>query len=251
MDHNSAKDIRSWTNLERASSSGLTRRGRKRDQYRLRPALQVLEDRRLLATFTVVSTADPVTITAGTLRWAVEQADAATTDSTIDFDLGGATATITLTQGELEVGHTSGSIAIDGPGANLLSISGNDASRVFHCLAGTTSISGLTITGGSASNDGGGLYGDAGSALTVSDCTISGNSAKYGGGVFSGAPNGSESIELDGCTISGNSASYSGGLLLEDIATLDDCTISDNSAGAGGGVGALRDDDARRLHNQR
>ena len=65
------------------------RGGRPRTRSR-RPQVELMESRTLLATFTVVSTADPVTITAGTLRWAVEQADAATTDSTIDFDLGGA-----------------------------------------------------------------------------------------------------------------------------------------------------------------
>ena len=37
-----------------------------------------LEDRQLLSTFPVTSTADPVTLTPGTLRYAVAQANAAT-----------------------------------------------------------------------------------------------------------------------------------------------------------------------------
>ena len=58
-------------------------RGRDGSRHRLRPALVLLEDRCLMSgVFTVTSTADsaPATNpTMGTLRWAVQQADASTT----------------------------------------------------------------------------------------------------------------------------------------------------------------------------
>src|SRR5262249_41979506 len=68
---------------------------------RLRPAIVTLEDRRLLSTFPVTSAADPATLTPGTLRWAIAQANAATSPSSIEIELGSTPATITLTQGQL------------------------------------------------------------------------------------------------------------------------------------------------------
>ena len=52
--------------------------GRDRGRNRLKPDLLVLEDRRLLATFSVINPGDTVTNSqpaSGTLRWAVEQAN--------------------------------------------------------------------------------------------------------------------------------------------------------------------------------
>ena len=58
-----------------------------------------------------------------------------------------------------------------------MTISGNNASRVFQVDQGVTaSFSGLTITGGSTSGSGGGL--DNFGTATLTDCTISGNSAR-------------------------------------------------------------------------
>ncbi len=80
--------------------------------------------------FLVTSTADDGSV--GTLRWAVYWADRATSPSTIEFNLGYYWAsTITLTHGPLDLSNSLEPITIDGPGANLLTISGNDASRVF------------------------------------------------------------------------------------------------------------------------
>ena len=124
-----------------------------RSRRRLVPGVLALEDRRLLATFTVTSTADtaPATNpTRGTLRWAIEQANRATSPSTIAFNLGGS-PTITLAKGQLELTNTKEPITIDGPGADSLNISGNEASRVFKEDADVTAtISGLTINNGAA-----------------------------------------------------------------------------------------------------
>ena len=66
--------------------------------------------------------------------------------------------TITLTGSQLLLSNTALSTSITGPGATLLSISGNHASQVFTVASGVSaSMSGLTITGGIASY-GGGLY---------------------------------------------------------------------------------------------
>jgi hypothetical protein len=194
-----------------------------------------LEDRRLLSTFTVDSTADTLTggsPTTGTLRWAVEQANAATSASTIDFSLGSTPQTITLSQEMLELSNTSFSTTITGTGASLLTISGNNASQVFDVENGVTaSLSGLTITGGSTSGYGGGLYNSG--IVTLDDCTISGNSADVGGGMASGD---ASTTTLVGGTIGGNNATYGGGLFIEGKASLDSCTISGNSAQFGGGL---------------
>jgi parallel beta-helix repeat protein len=239
--------------------------------------LLALEDRCLLATFTVNSTADDGNT--GTLRWAVAQANAATSPSTIAFNLGSAPATITLSHGQLELSNTSEATTIDGPGAKLLSVSGNKASRVFQVDNGVTaSLSGLTIMGGwtygsgptivqapggglynsgtatlsgctisgNASYQGGGLANSYEATLSLSNCTISGNSATTAGGVDGDAipydirTKGPGTVTLSGCTISDNSAKTDGGMSLgRSTTTLSNCTISGNTAGGLGGDGTL------------
>jgi hypothetical protein len=115
------------------------------------------------ATISVTNTNDSG---AGSLRQAIGDAN---DGDTVDF---GVTGTITLTTGELIVGK---SVTINGPGSDNLAVDGNHASRVFHVRGGVTAtISGLTITNGSISNNsGGGIYNDH-STLTVSNCTLSG-----------------------------------------------------------------------------
>jgi hypothetical protein len=76
---------------------------------------------------------------AGSLRQALA---AASDGDTIDFALA-TPATIALTTGELVVAK---SVTITGPGAAALTISGSDASRVFHVSPGkTVTIAHLTV----------------------------------------------------------------------------------------------------------
>ncbi len=137
---------------------------------------------------------------------------AATDGDTINFSVT-TPATITLTSGQLVVGN---SVAISGPGADQLSVNGNAASLVFYINSGlTVTISGLTITNGSADN-GSGIYNDH-SNLTVSSSTVSDNSASYGGGIFNdGGFDGLSfaSLTINNSTVSGNSASVIGGGIL-------------------------------------
>ena len=201
-----------------------------------RPFLESLEARQLLATFTVTSTADDGG--SGTLRYAVGEANAATTPSTIDFDLGTSPATIMLTQGQLELSNYFYGITIDGPGASMLTISGNNASRVFEVDYGiNASISGLTITGGSTTgqgNYGAGLF-NYGGTTTLTGCTISGNSSSTSGG---GVMNETGYVTITDCTITGNSSgTFGGGMLNFGSATITGSTISGNSSAEfGGGI---------------
>ena len=65
---------------------------------------------------------------------------------------------ITLTGNQLELSNTTGTETITGPDAGV-TVSGGGPSRVFQVDSGVTaSISGLTITDGSTSTVGGGLY---------------------------------------------------------------------------------------------
>jgi CSLREA domain-containing protein len=182
------------------------------------------------ATLTVTNTNDSG---AGSLREAL--ADASNGD-TIDFSVT-TPATITLTSGQLVA---SSSVTISGPGANLLTIDANHASRVFSVNSGlSVTISGLTITNGSLSQNGGGIL-NSRSTLTISKCTISGNFGTRGGGIFNDHGN----LTVNNCSISGNSTQFGGGGIDNftngngGTGTLSvvGSTISGNSAGDFGGA---------------
>ena len=205
-----------------------------------------------------------MTAVLASLRWAIGQANANGGAETINFDptVFSAPRTITLNGAELDLSATTGTESIAGPAAGL-TIRGGGQSRVFQVDGGVTaSISGVTITDGSA-GIGGGLYSQGVTSLT--DCTVSGNTAaNHGGGIdqnggtiavtntYVGSntvPNGNGggvyisaggAASLTGCTIKDNSAggSYTngGGLSNYGAVTLTNCTISGNSGANGGGL---------------
>ncbi len=225
------------------NTRALTRNLRSRKaSSRRRLAFDQLEERRLLSTLTVTSIADDGS--AGTLRYEIGQANSnAGIADTINFDptVFATPRTISLTSGQLEL-KDAANTTISGPGADLLSISGNNASRVFSINYGSAAISGLTVTGGSAST-GGGVCNQSGT-LTLTDCTVSGNSATNGGGVFTGGVynydyGGTYSgvTTLTNCTVTGNSASNGGGLFSSEYGTiaLANTIVSGNSASNNGG----------------
>jgi CSLREA domain-containing protein len=174
--------------------------------------------------------------------------------------------TIKLTLGELAINT---SMSINGPGAHKLTVSGNNASRVFNIASGlTVGLSGLTITGGNTANSGGGIAAGSGT-LTVSNAVISGNTASSGGGIsnLSGTltvsnstisgntANGSGSgggihhffgnLAITNSTISGNRApngnNNGGGLWTNNNSTITNCTITNNAAaGAASASGVYR-----------
>lgn len=126
-----------------------------------------------------------------TLREAVTDANNLPGSDTINFQ-SGLTGTILLANGYLPI---TSDITINGPGARVLSVSGNNSSRVFVVFGSNAvgSISGLNITNGNAQpvlfgstliGDGGGILNTAGGTLNLTDVHISGNSAtSLGGGV--------------------------------------------------------------------
>ena len=94
---------------------GASSRARRGNRRRLRPALLSLEERRLLATFTVTSTADSG---AGSLRAAIEQANAANGVNTINFSsLFDTPQTIGLRSGQLALSDSG--LTITGPASGV------------------------------------------------------------------------------------------------------------------------------------
>lgn len=124
-------------------------------------------------------------------------------------------------------------LTIDGPGANLLSLSGNNTSRVFEIANGATvTLEGLTIANGFANNASGGAIENYGT-LTVDNSRVTNNRAVYGGGIHNVG-----NLTLQNSTVDNNTASYDGGGLYVDMGTVNiyNSTISGNQADYGGGI---------------
>src|SRR5262249_36859087 len=151
-----------------------------------RLALEALEDRWVLSTFTVNSTADLGAGSGlfGDLRYCLTQANSSSGANAIVFD---PTAhptpqTITLGGTQLDLSITTWTETITRSVAGVTD-NGGGLSRVFQVeKLVTASISGLTITGGDAHSSYGGGVNNYGS-LTLTDCTVSGNSAAFGAGI--------------------------------------------------------------------
>ncbi len=138
-----------------------------------------------------------------TLRDAVTNANNSGANDVIDFAV---TGTITLGGTQLQIAN-NGSLTINGPGADQLSISGNLQSRVFFMNGSTTvTINGITITKGYVDGGGGGIISFG--TLTISDTVITQN-----------APTG-----------------FGGGLICVGLLTIENSTISFNTANNGGGI---------------
>ena len=88
----------------------------------------------------------------------------------------GLSGSITLT---IDLTTVDEALQVLGPGANVLTINGNNAHRIFNVVSGWgPDVSGLTMTNGNPSRRarGGAILNDAGT-LTVQDSNISGNTA--------------------------------------------------------------------------
>jgi hypothetical protein len=184
-----------------------------------------------------------------TLRDALTIANASAEPDTITF-LSTLTGTIHLSSGVL-VRTGDFDLAIDGPGASQLTVSGDGDnngspnSRVLRVSddntndSGDVSIEGLALTKGTAgggTNDGGALYGfGSSSEITLTNVTVSDSVAgDQGGGVWA-----SDELTLENTTVSGNETTTGdgGGVFADDDLIVSDSTISGNTAGdSGGGV---------------
>lgn len=157
----------------------------------------------------------------------------------------GATGTITLTGGELVITRP---LTVQGPGASVLTVSGNNQSRVFRIVEDNLNVTlaGLTIANGYlktadvtingryvAAEDayGGGIYNQSSGTVSVLNCVLNGNRAQggnatginsenvaagvgYGGAIYHGNNNGT--LNITGCSLSNNqtlTGAASGGFL--------------------------------------
>jgi hypothetical protein len=197
----------------------------------------VLEGRCLPSTLTVTSTADSGP---GSLRYEIA---AARSKDTIVFAPSLDGQTITLTSGELDL---TKNLTIQGPGAGQLTISGGGSSRVFEVASKTkVTLSGLTISNGSAAN-GGGVNVDKGGTLTINNSTLSGNSSTYNGGAID---NGG-TLTLSNSTLSGNTANQGGAIDNAGASanlTISGCTLSGNGGLLCSYGGAIRNENGGNL----
>jgi len=153
-------------------------------------------------------------------------------------------STITLSQGELAITQP---MYLIGPGADKLTISGNDATRLFNISAPTNTpiivkLIGLTLTHGKCSGicKAGAVYAKNVS-LTVQDAVLDYNASAYGGAIYSyNSANVYAVSELTGTTIAKNTASgssagfsFTGGAALHVADSIIDGNTAAKAAGGG------------------
>lgn len=180
------------------------------------PQIQSLESRRLLTAFTVNTLAD--TTDAGdnllTLREAVAQANALAGADAITF-APGLTGSIKLADGQIAI---TDALTVTGPGAPLLTLDGNSASRIFTIAAGTqATLANLALANGRVGEqqNGGAISNDG--TLTLIGVSITGSRAGDGG-----------SPATFGAAGGNGGGVYNAGTL-----TIRDSAILDNAAGTG------------------
>src|SRR6266851_3831568 len=238
--------------LRSAAGKGGHRRPEQRRKRSAKVWLEALEDRLAPAILIVNSTADsntansvlsvreaillvnhagnaPIALGRGlTAGEAAQVSGSYGSNDTIQFASSLNGQTITLTSGEL---LCSKNLSVTGPGANLLTVSGNNDSRVFKIASGTTvSLSGLTITKGYNTDSGGGIQNDG--TLTLSNSTLASNSAFDGGGIYNNG-----TLTLSNSTLASNSSAFDGGGILNSgTLTFNNSTLAGNSANYGGGI---------------
>ena len=156
------------------------------------------------------------------------------TTITFDNSVFGVPQTISLAGTQLDL---TSSVEIVGPGQSLLTISGNDDSRIFGITGSSifVTLSGLTLTSGFAQDsiDGnGGAIENVSANLTISDSTISGNRAEARGG---GLSNAGGTISITNSTVTGNTGQTNGGGIFNygSLDVTDSVIAGNNAAGVG------------------
>src|SRR5262249_45572639 len=106
-------------------------------------------------------------------------------------------------------------LTIKGPGANQLTVSGNNATRVFDISAGNVTLAGLTIANGSAQSatdtsqqGGGGVLNEVGATVHLNNDVFINNKASVVGGALwnQAGPTGSGTVTISGSIFIGNQA---------------------------------------------
>jgi hypothetical protein len=160
------------------------------------------------------------------------------TGGTVDLTNAPTALKYTLSQGTLTINPASGnSITILGPNPRLVTITDQGgAGTVINVAGQTASISGVTITGGTSSGNGGGIT-NAGT-LTLNNDQITGNSTSggsvAGGGIYNNGP----ALTISNSTVTANTATggaagvAEGGGIASNTGTLkiSNSTITANTA---------------------
>ena len=189
---------------------------------------------------TVTSTADAGV---GSLRRALASVCAG---GTVNFAGSLANQTITLLSGPLTLGKN---VTIDGSAASGLTLSGNNADRVFIVNAGTTAtVKHLTVTDGFGFQLAGGILNNGSLTLdhvAVTGNTMTTNAGEYwqgGGGIYNGD---GATLHLVDSSVTDNQAGWSGGgvySFFNTTTTIVRSTISGNvSNDVGGAIRSLGD----------
>jgi hypothetical protein len=239
------------------------RQARSTRPSRIMPRLEALEDRTVPSTLTVTNNLDTGVAGDGSLRGEIA---AANSGDTINFDSSLAGQTITLTNGELAITQ---SLDIEGPGAGLLTVSGNNATRVFDVNAGATvTIAGMTIADGLANGSSIGHTSAGGGILNAGDLTLTGDvvsnnqavgaaaqvvlGGNIGGGGGGGIANlgaltvsasvftGNEAVGADGSIGTGAGSGSGGAILNFGTAHITDSCFSFNVAHGGSNDSGMR-----------
>ncbi|MEO5352825.1 MAG: DUF4347 domain-containing protein, partial [Magnetococcus sp. XQGC-1] len=200
--------------------------------------------RDVLATLTVTNTNDTG---AGSLRTVLS---GSASGDTIQFSSSLYGQTITLTSGQLTISQnitidgdmtdsTSGSSQTD-DGTPNITIDAGGSSRVFRISSGTVNLTGLIITGGTSSNDGGGVK-ISGGTTTITNSEITGNTASGASNVGGGGIYNSSTLIIDNTKIYSNTTTGSnvgGAGIYNDSGsalTITDSMIYSNTASDNGG----------------
>jgi hypothetical protein len=159
----------------------------------------------------------------GSLRQVLAEAQEG---DTITF---GVTGTILLSSGPLIIAQD---VHIDGPGADHLTISGNQTSQVFLVQSGVTAtIEAVTIRDGHSNSAGGGILNFNDGTLTVTNSTLAGNTALGGGGIANLG-----TLTVTNSTVADNTAQNGGGIANLGTLTVTNSTLAGNTALGGGGI---------------
>jgi hypothetical protein len=217
-----------------------------------RLGVERLEGRCVPAAFLVTTVADSGP---GSLRAAIQAADADPNPSTITFDPGlNGLAIAAPVGGQPLPAITANGLTIQGPGPDSLTVAGGKNGPVLFVASGVSgvTISGLTITGGGSGLGGFGITSGGGisnaGALALVGCVVTDNGilsegfAASGGGIEN-----SGTMTITGCAVTGNGVSgktgaYGAGIDNRGQMTITDSIISGNIAyslfvtAAGGGI---------------
>ncbi len=195
------------------------------------------------ATYTVTNLSDSGT---GSLRAAITSANADSAGVVVFAS--GVTGTITLQSPLPNVALAStGTMTITGPGAGMLTISGNNTYQILAVATGTLNVSGISFVdgfvgpGNGYNNDpgtGGALYIDIGATINVKNCNFVNNVSNYSGG--GAILNEQGTLTVTGSTFAGNIVSsesgFGGAIYNLGQLKVTSTTFSSNTASFGSAI---------------